>query len=52
MSRSKDMWMDAVERVGEDFDSGHLNRERAVKSLTRLGFDPDEAATMIDERAA
>lgn len=49
MSMTKDMWMDEVERVGDEFAAERLTPEEAVNKLTRLGFDPGEAETMLDE---
>lgn len=49
MSASKDMWMDAVERVGEDFACDRITREEALNKLSRLGFDNGEAEVMLDE---
>lgn len=52
MSASKDMWMDEVERVGEDFAFERITRDQAMNRLSRLGFDADEAGTMLDEAVA
>lgn len=52
MSASKDMWMDAVEKVSEDFAAQELTRDQAVNRLSRLGFDRQEAETMLDEAVA
>lgn len=49
MGAAKDMWMDEVERVGEQFGSGAIDRTEALTRLIRLGFDRHEAETMLDE---
>lgn len=52
MSATKDMWMDDVERVGEDFAAERLTRDQAMSRLSQLGFDPQEASDMLDEAVA
>lgn len=52
MSATKDMWMDEVERVGTDFAFEKIDREAALNRLSRLGFDPQEAADMLDAAIA
>ena len=49
MGYSKDMWIDAVEQVGEDFAFERIDRDTAVARLQRLGIDTHEAETMLDE---
>ncbi len=48
----KDMWMDEVERVGEDFAADRLTLEAATDRLVRIGLDRDEAETMLKEGTA
>ncbi len=38
---SKELWMIEHERVGEEYPHS-MDREEAVRVLTRLGFDPNE----------
>ena len=52
MGRAKEIWMDEVERVGEDFAREKLTREEAMRELARLGLDPHEAKDMLDEAIA
>lgn len=47
MSATKDMWMDEVERVGEEFSAGKIERDAAVARLRRAGFDPEEIDDML-----
>lgn len=49
MGAAKDMWMNEVERVGEEYSLDRITRDEAVSALKRLGFDRDEAETMLDE---
>lgn len=49
MSYSKDMWIEAVERVGDDFVAERLTRDEALAKLVRLGIDLSEALDMLDE---
>lgn len=49
MGAAKDMWIDEVERVGEDYAAERLTHEEAVKKLTRLGLDAGEASDMLAE---
>lgn len=52
MGRSKDMWIDAVEQVGNDYVLGEIDRDTGVARLQRLGIDTHEAETMLDEAAS
>lgn len=52
MGASKDMWMDAIERIGEDFAFDRIDRDTAIARLQRLGIDTHEAETMLDEAVA
>lgn len=47
MGAAKDLWMDEVERVGEDYCAEKLTRDEAMAKLSRLGFDPWEASDML-----
>lgn len=49
MGACKDLWMDEVERIGDDFAADKISHEEAMESLIRKGFEPYEAATMLDE---
>ena len=46
MSLTKDMWIAEHEKIGEDYASGEIERDEAVRRLKALGFDPHE----IDEQ--
>jgi hypothetical protein len=48
MGAAKEMWMDAVKRIGEDLAAGELTREEAVVQWHGMGFDWDEAHDMAD----
>lgn len=48
MGACKDMWMDEVEQIGEDFAAEKLTREEAMAALKRKGFDAHEASDMLD----
>ncbi len=47
---TRDMWMDAVDQAGEDFQAGALDFEEAVSQLIRLGLDAPEAQTLLQEQ--
>lgn len=48
MSASKNLWMDEVERVVEQYSLDAMTREEAMQMLMWLGFFPSEAADMLD----
>lgn len=52
MGAAKDIWLDEVEKIGEDFASGHFSRDEAISQLRRLGLDSGEAEIMLDEATA
>jgi len=52
MGAAKDMWMNEVERVGEDFAAGVIDRDDAMATLKRLGFSATESSDMLDEASA
>lgn len=45
----KELWMDEVERIREDFQDGKLEKTEAIIMLTRKGFDFQEAKDMLEE---
>jgi hypothetical protein len=48
MGAAKDMWMDEVEQIGEQFCNGDLTRDEAMRELERKGFGTQEARDMLD----
>jgi len=50
MGAAKDMWLDAVEAVEEDYAAAEIDRASALNQLKRLGFDADGAEEMIAAR--
>lgn len=48
MSMTKDMWMDEIETVCEDFRVERFDRAEAMDRLKRLGLDTDEAANLLN----
>ena len=52
MGACSDMWLDEVEKIGEDFAFDKLTRDEAMKALQRKGFDADEARAILDEAVA
>lgn len=49
MSYCSDLWLSEVESVGDDFAADKISRDEAMESLIRKGFEPYEAATMLEE---
>lgn len=52
MGAAKELWMDEVGRVGDDFAAEKLTHDEAMKKLQRLGFDHSEASDMLAEAVA
>lgn len=52
MGACSDMWLDEVERIGEEYALDKLTREEAMKALRRKGLDPHEAQDLLDEAVA
>lgn len=52
MGAAKDLWMDEVEQVGEDYRTEKLTHDDAMKKMQRLGFDASEASDMLAEGIA
>ena len=52
MGACSDLWLDEVEKIGEDYAFDRITRDEAMKRLCGKGFDADEAATMLDEAIA
>lgn len=48
MGAAKDMWMDEIETVCDDFRVERLDRAEAMDRLRRLGLDADEAANLLN----
>lgn len=48
MSRTKDMWMDEIERIEDDFAANKLSRDEAIYAMKRLGLDVLEASNLLD----
>lgn len=48
----KDWWLDDIERIEEDFCFERITVEEGIGQLKRLGFDPDEAETLLKESIA
>ena len=51
MGAVKDLWMDEIEKIGEDFASERLTRDEAVYALKRKGFDSHEIDDILDRAA-
>ena len=49
MSLTKDIWMDEVERIQEDFAAERLTRIEAGRKLIHMGFDSEEADDLLDQ---
>lgn len=47
MGAAKDMWMQDIERVCDDFAAEEITHDQALNSLHRLGIDDDEAEEML-----
>lgn len=47
MSRTKEMYMDAIEDTLNDYAIGELNAADAIKRLGKLGIDESEAEDML-----
>lgn len=52
MSATKDLWLEEVEQICEQFANGDWTREEAFRELQRKGFDAQEARDMLDEAVA
>ena len=52
MGAAKEMWMNEVEQIGEDYAAGKTDRDEAMKLLWRKGFDAQEASDMLAEAVA
>lgn len=52
MGRAKELWMDEVERVGDEFAAGKIEREEAETRLRQCGFDPGEISDMLGAAVA
>jgi hypothetical protein len=52
MSACKDLWMDEVENILNEFSAETLSRDEASAALIRKGFEPYEAADMLDAAVA
>lgn len=52
MSAVKEMWMDGIDRVCDEFCADEITREEAIKALCRFGIDPHEAQEMLDHAIA
>ena len=52
MGAAKELWMMEIERISEDYFNSKLDKEEALDSLKRLGFDRHEAEDMLAEWAA
>ena len=48
MGAVKQMWIDEVDKISEDFAAGEISREDAVADLVQHGFDRSEANDMLD----
>ena len=48
MGRSKDQWIAAHEKIGDDFAAGIIDRDEALARLRGLGFFADEANDQLD----
>lgn len=48
MGAVKQMWMDEQERVFDQYRVGELTYPEAIQALIRLGFDPHEAANLLE----
>ncbi len=49
MGAAKDLWMDEVEQVCDDYRTEKMTRDDAMKKMQRLGFDATEASDMLAE---
>ena len=52
MGAVKQLWMDKIEGVCQDYCFNRLTLPEAISSLVRLGLDADEAETMLLEAVA
>lgn len=52
MGAAKDMWIDQIEQISEDFAFDRIDRDTAVARLQRMGINTNEAETMLDEAVA
>lgn len=52
MGAAKELWMDEVEQVGDDYAFDKITRDEAAEKLKRLGFDWDEIEDMLDAALA
>jgi len=48
MSMTRDMHMDAIDDVVEQFCDDELTRDEAIRELERLGLDTDEARNLLN----
>lgn len=49
MSLTKDIWMDEVERIQEEYIAGKLTVVEAGRKLVRMGFDSEEADSLLED---
>ncbi len=49
---TRDMWMDEVERITDDFCFEQITLEEGISALKRIGFDVHEAETLLKEAIA
>ena len=47
-----DYFIQQQEEICDRFAGGNLERQEAFQSLVRMGFDPREAQTLLDEAVA
>ena len=49
MSYSKELYIEAIEQVCEDYAFDRITIDEGLDRLSRLGIDNDEAQTMLSE---
>ncbi len=49
MGACADLWQSEVDRIVDQYAMEELSREEASTALIRKGFEPYEAATLLDE---
>ena len=49
VSLTKEMWMDEIEAITEQFRSGGTDLAEAIRELERLGLDSQEARDLLQE---
>lgn len=48
MGAVKEMWIARQEEICDQYCAGDLTYPEAIDSLVRLGFDPHEAANLLE----